>query len=444
MIEPIRLLAFAFAGADLLFEIDRTGSILFATGAISGFSDKSDLEGRAAADLFMAGERARFGIIVRGLSPGDRVGPLPMTLASGEKATLAMCYLPQRDRIACTLVNPGKRSALGFGGVDAETGLADRAAFLDAAAKSAGGNGALALVNLPGLSEACANLSPDEAATLMASIGERVKTMGALVASRISDNGFGVVAEDPKIAGGLAERILSAIRERGLKYIQAEEVLLSLKGRNLTPEQSILALRHVIGRFAEGKLKCPAGSDLSSVFETVMTETLARAQAFHTTVADGAFELVFEPIVDLRSGATAYYEALTRFQPGVSPAETICFAEDLGMADSLDLAVAIKAFGHLERDPAVIAGVAINISGPSIAKPSSFAMLAGLLAKKRSLAKRIRIEITETSEIHDLAAADKCIQTLRQMSLLSRMITASRSTLFILFLSMSLFVWQKK
>jgi hypothetical protein len=137
MIEPIRLLAFAFAGADLLFEIDRTGTILFATGAVSGYSDSSDLVGHPAADLFLAGERARFSIIARGLSPGERVGPLPMILASGEKATLAMYYLPQRDRIACTLVKPGPRSALGLGGIDAATGLADKIAFLEAAAPSA-------------------------------------------------------------------------------------------------------------------------------------------------------------------------------------------------------------------------------------------------------------------------------------------------------------------
>ena len=52
MIEPIRLLAFAFAAADLLFEIDRDGTILFATGATSGFSGSADLVGRPATDLF--------------------------------------------------------------------------------------------------------------------------------------------------------------------------------------------------------------------------------------------------------------------------------------------------------------------------------------------------------------------------------------------------------
>src|SRR6266436_5827539 len=110
MIEPIRLLAFAFAGADLLFEIDRDGGILFATGATSGFSSSSNLAGQPAAEL-----------------------------------------LPPSDRISCTLVKPGNRSSLGDGGTDAETGLADRRTFLSAAEQSSGGKGAIALVSVPNL-----------------------------------------------------------------------------------------------------------------------------------------------------------------------------------------------------------------------------------------------------------------------------------------------------
>jgi EAL domain-containing protein (putative c-di-GMP-specific phosphodiesterase class I) len=42
-------------------------------------------------------------------------------------------------------------------------------------------------------------------------------------------------------------------------------------------------------------------------------------------------------------------------------------------------------------------------------------MLAGLLAKKRALAKRVLIEMTESAEVPDIVAADKAIQSLRQM-----------------------------
>src|ERR1700688_2227752 len=100
MIEPARLLAFAFAGADLLFEVDRAGTVLFATGAIKGFSDSSELTGKPAAELFRENERTRFMIIARGLSAGERVGPLTITLASGEQDTPSLCCLLRNKHIS--------------------------------------------------------------------------------------------------------------------------------------------------------------------------------------------------------------------------------------------------------------------------------------------------------------------------------------------------------
>jgi EAL domain-containing protein (putative c-di-GMP-specific phosphodiesterase class I) len=414
MIDPIRLLGFAFASADFLFEIDREGTILFATGAVSMFSTATELEGVSSAELFEAKEHQRFAAIVRGLRAGGRVGPLPIVLASGEKATLSMCFLPQSERISCALVKPGKRGGMAAG-KDKQTGLADNDAFLAAAAESAGGRGAVAMVNVPNLPDVCAKLSADDAAALMAGIGANVRTMGAVVAARLSDTRFGVVTDDPRGARDLAAKIQGAVRERGLEGLHVEEVLLSLKGRNLTPEQNVLALRYAVTRFAEGKMKSVADADLAGMFDRMMDETLARAHHFNSTVADGAFDLAFEPIVDLKTGTPSHYEALTRFQPGQSPGEIIKFAEELGLTDAFDMAVALKAFGILESDSAITASIAINISGRTFANSAAFGVLAGLLAKKRAFAKRVLIEVTESAEMPDLAAADKAIQSLRLM-----------------------------
>jgi EAL domain-containing protein (putative c-di-GMP-specific phosphodiesterase class I) len=415
MIEPIRLLAFAFAGADLLFEVGRDGTVLFATGATSGFSGSDTLVGKPATDLFSPSERYRFNILTRGLTPGERAGPLPVMLASGEKATLSMCYLPPNDHISCTLVKVGKRSALSQGGTDAETGLVDRKAFLAAAALGAGGEGAIALVNVPDLSNVYAKLAPEAAANLMAEIGASVREMDATLAGRLSKTSFGVLANDPASAKDLAVRITTPVRASGAGELKTEELLLSLKDRDLNPEQITLALRHVMSRFADGQLKAAPGTNLSQMFEQLMAETITRAQGFCATVADGKFDLAFEPIVELKSLVPAHYEALTRFQPGQSPADTIRFAEDLGLADFFDLALAVKFFGFMERDPSIIASIAINVSARSIASTSSFAMLEGLLRRNRAFAKRVLIEITETVEMTDLAAADKAIQALRRM-----------------------------
>src|SRR5258705_1781193 len=110
LIEPARLLAFAFAGADLLCEVDRQGIVLFATGAIKGFSDSSELTGHPAADLFRENERARFTIIARGLSAGERVGPLTMTLAAGDKLAPSTCLLHANSRYSLLPAKPGNRA----------------------------------------------------------------------------------------------------------------------------------------------------------------------------------------------------------------------------------------------------------------------------------------------------------------------------------------------
>ncbi len=414
MIEPIRLLAFAFAGADLLFEVDNTGTTLFATGATSAFSKRHNLIGEKAALLFHPGEQARFSNIVRGLKPGGRVGPEPVTLASGEKASLSMCFLPEADRISCTLVKPGKRGSLGVG-IDKETGLSDMDAFVEAAAESAGGRGAMAMVNVPNLPEICTKLPAGKAADLLAGIGAKVAAMDTIAAARLSGTRFGVLTEDPHAARMLAENIQGAVHQKGLDSLTMDEVIVSLKGRNLSPEQSVLALRYVIGRFAEGKIKTTPTSDLTETFERMMEETIARAEAFNTTVSDSAFDLAYEPIVNLKTGVTGHFEALTRFEPGQSPGETIKFAEHLGLTDPFDLAVAVKTLGVLEGNASVTASIAINVSGKSIANPSAFAVLSGFFAKKRAFAKRVLIEITESAEMPDLAAADKAIQSLRKM-----------------------------
>jgi EAL domain-containing protein (putative c-di-GMP-specific phosphodiesterase class I) len=272
----------------------------------------------------------------------------------------------------------------------------------------------MALVNVANLNEICASLSPEAAASLMAAIGTNLKTMEGGVAARVSATGFGVVTETLNAAGKLADRIQNPARERGINNLEMEQVLLSLKGRNLSPEQNILALRHVIERFAQGKHKTLPGADLAQIFETMMDETVARAQHFCTTVAEGNFDLVFEPIVELKTGSVTHYEALTRFRSGHSPADTIRFAEDLELADSFDLALIMKAFNLLEEDSAGTR-IAINISARSISDPSSFYLLSALLMRRSALAKRVLIEVTETVELPDLVAADRAIQILRRM-----------------------------
>ena len=74
--------------------------------------------------------------------------------------------------------------------------------------------------------------------------------------------------------------------------------------------------------------------------------------------------------------------------------------EALGIAGAFDLAVATKVITLVDQLPDV--HVAFNVSAETIAKPASLGVLAGRLARRRRLAPRLLIEVTETGNIGDL------------------------------------------
>ena len=87
--------------------------------------------------------------------------------------------------------------------------------------------------------------------------------------------------------------------------------------------------------------------------------------------------------------------------------------EALGIAGAFDLAVANKVISLVDQLPDV--HVAFNVSAETIANPASFGVLAAMLAKRRRLAPRLLIEVTETGNIGDLGVAGKAIAALREM-----------------------------
>lgn len=408
-----RLLGFAFTNADVLFEVDEQGVILFAAGAANDLVRESDetLLGKPAGKLFKPSEGIKFATFAKALKAGDRAGPYKLTLATGAEANLAMFRLPDNGaNISCTLARPGPRSPSTR--TDPKTGLARHDEFL-AAAEKAGNKDALTLVNVPGLPDLCASLSLDHADALMRRIGASLQTSGATATGRVSDTGFGALAPATRGSLDLARKVTEAFTAGGLAPPPVAEIRLALQGPGLSPEQRILSLRYVIDRFAEkGRIEAGDG-DIGSAFAHMMEETQMRLAAMSRTVGEGAFDIAYQPIADLASGKVSHYEALARFTNPEGTGETVKFIEALGIANSFDLAVANKVLGLIEQHPD--AHIAFNVSGETIASPASFGMLAAILARRRKLAPRTLIEITETAAIVDLESAGKAIQVLREM-----------------------------
>ncbi len=418
MVDAARLLGFAFANADFLFEVDGNGTILFATGAASEFVGDTgeSLRGQPIGSIFTPTEGARFQTYTRALARGDRAGPFKLTLAGGKDASVAMFRLPQNDgRISCTLTRVGPKPSFTATVIDPATGLSSREAFLEVAAQVGGENEAMALVEVPDLPDACRKLGEEEAGRLLRHVGVSLTQSGARAAGRISETSFGIIADAVKGKVDLGGRVRKALAEGGAGDLEVKETLIALKGQGLTPEQRMLAVRYVVDQFASGVQPRGSQADIAVAFHQMMDETQVRVRSLTESVADGNFSLAYQPIKSFETGELSHYEALARFKQYSNTGETIKFVEAMGIADAFDLAVAVKILSVAATDEGKSASIAFNISGNTISSPSSFGVLSGLLERNKALASRVLIEITETAGIADLDAANKSVGALRAM-----------------------------
>jgi len=410
---PVRLLGFAFTNADFLFETDTAGKILFAAGAANDLVNESGeaLIGKPAAKLFKPSEGAKFATFAQALKSGDRAGPFTLTLATGADANLSMFRLPENGaNISCTLTRPGTRTP--SAAIDPKTGLASREGFMAAAAK-ASERDTLTLVHVQGLPELCAQLPKEGADALLQRIGDSIQSSGASASGRISDSSFGALSPATKGSLDIARKVADAFSAGGLVPLKVAETSIGLRGGGLSPEQRLLAMRYVIEQFAEKGKADNRDGDIAGIFAGMMAATEQRLATMTKTVGEGAFEIAYQPISDLGSGKVSHYEALARFSNPEGTQDTVKFIEALGIANAFDLAVASKVLDLVEDQSH--AHIAFNVSGATIASPSSFGMLAGILTKRRKLAPRTLIEITETAAIADLENAGKAIDALRAL-----------------------------
>lgn len=412
MSQPVRLLGFAFANADLLFEINPAGTILFAAGATAELAHKPahTLAGGPAAALFSKGSSDDFSRLYQTLAQGERSGPHELAMATGSRAHLTLFRLPDNaPNISCTLL---RKSRPATPGVDSETGVQSREEFLSMAANTDSSQ-TLSLLDIPSLAEIGSKLSADAAHALFKRIGDSLKASGASAAGRLSETTFGTLSAANLGDLKLADRLAGAFRDSNLGPPVMNELRMALRGDGLSEDQRILAMRYVLDQFSSGKKPAMAGGDIGTTFSAMIEKTQLRLADMTRTLGEGAFQIAYQPIRDLVSGKISHYEALARFDKPEGTGETVKFIEALGVADAFDLAVANKVMSLLEQRPDV--QIAFNISGATLASAPSFSVLAGMLARRLKLAPRTLIEITETVGLTDLESAGKAIAVLREM-----------------------------
>lgn len=126
--------------------------------------------------------------------------------------------------------------------------------------------------------------------------------------------------------------------------------------------------------------------------------------------------LAYQPIIESKSGKTKYYECLLRIinENGTvsSAGPFIPIAEKMGFIDVIDAMVFKMAVQDLIKSPKL--SLSVNLSNASIHN-SDWLDMAVYMLKETGVAKRIIIEITETSEQHDIKKVMNLINTLQEL-----------------------------
>lgn len=157
-----------------------------------------------------------------------------------------------------------------------------------------------------------------------------------------------------------------------------------------------------------------------SVFEPQMeAPRRRRAQIEAALRLPGVHEsihLVFQPIIDLRTGQVVANEALARWRDeelgNVSPSEFVPLAEQLNVIGDISCHLMAKAFAEAASWPDPVR-LSFNLSAVQLCSTGSAeAILAGLERAGLST-KRLQVEVTETALLADFGRARESLAKLR-------------------------------
>ncbi len=429
-----RFMSFAFAGADLLLELDASKHITFALGATSGLATGSDAQliGKSWHALIAEEDHPLVDSLLGSLKPSSRCGPVLIRLAvardngTPRNALFSACRLPMApDAIGCTLSRVSLAAAPHAAARrrDPQTQLIEASAFSEVAttmvesARAYDRELELSFFDLPGLQQLSDKLPPEQSRTLVGRIGAllRAASIDGNAAARLGAGRFGVVHDPAMVPADLARKIeAEAVAPDGTR-LEVSHSTIDIASSDIPGDSIVRAIRYVVEEVSRNGVDGQLPQDLGQVFEGLVASTLERAREFSRAVSESQFGLMYQPIASLATGRVHHFEVLTRFKGDESPLDTIRFAEEIGVIQRLDLAVMSRAIDKLRRPSAdKRVAIAVNISGHSIENGVFVRCLLDMLDENKALASRLALEITESAQLKELSETNKVLQEIRR------------------------------
>lgn len=434
--ERDRFVALAFCWADFLLEVDLDETIVFAGGPWKGLTGLSvdELKGRKLADIVHADDMALMRSLLGVARRQGRIEDVDIRFQGNRSTALPISFagyfledLGQHFFLAMR-VSRNTGAGLAPGGRVREGGsnLFDADSFADVlggklkAAKDAGlEDNQLTLINMAGIEELKGRLDDQQLAELNKTLGVylRANSVDGDSAAQIDEGKFGLVHANDLDVKSLEAQLAEVARDFDptKKGVTVEAATMQVDADNISEADLANGLVYAINRFKDQGAGGLSMRDLSSNLSSLVKDAASKVSTFKATVANKDFHLVFHPIVNVMTGEIHHYEALTRFEPGVSPFEIITMAEETGLIPEFDMAVVEKGLEFLNTIPRNNpTSIAVNISGQSVASDWYVDKLHKILMENKWAEGRLLFEITESAKMEDLERANNFIQRLRK------------------------------
>jgi len=427
--ERERFVAFAFAAAEIFFEVDAAGTILFEGGAVEKVGPArsgASLIGTSLYDIIDEDDRDVFIALKMHLEHKGRLGPIPIRFSSSIGHNFALrlfgLHMPgENSRTFFSLRSAPLGGGAGEQSLEKETGLLSRDGFLDLAATTMADNNAhnslyVTAVEIDGLDEAQKQHGAKFTQNLLGRMAAQLKTLSVdgNMAGRLGDKHFAFLHRTQGDGDYIGESLKKVDNKIQLKTAVST---IAADSEGASEGQILRTLSYILNKFCEDS-SAVNFDQLTTAYEEMATEAQAKVSSMRSMIESGSFKMAFQPVVSLQTGDIHHNEVLSRFEGKLeddTPRNIIEFAEDVGMIEEFDIALCKKAIDYVRKmkrlgEPL---NLSVNVSGRTLESERFLNQFVSVLKEAKDVARYILLELTETKAIINIEKAEAILNDLK-------------------------------
>lgn len=469
-----RFLAFAFASADLFLEVTPSGTISFTLGAAKGLTgiEDTDLAGKNWLELFAPAEQAKLEHLQSETIPGRRRGPLIVHMDENintRKGIVTAIKMPNAENLYVTLSLSNelteRLAALEEQGFDDslynqsqfpkeeifddsaynqsphpkeeafddglynqhkyspedefDDSIYNKGEFLDEAeavfefARTQNKEAEVTCFDFgrtETIPEKDVAAIMDEVAALM-----RAHAIDGKAAAQIKDGSFTLIHDSGVTADQIAEKINEAIKAKipDAEGLEIKSQTIKADISSTSGEEAARALSYTVGAFEQSGAEKLDVKSLKDGLKSLATSNKEKIKKLKNMIERTEFDLRFMPVIDFETKEADHYEIVSHFGDDDTKG-WIMLAEDTKLIAKLDLAVCERALNHIHfKEGGTPRKFSINISRHALNDRKFAEMLLDQLEKRKDLAGRLSIEITDAAHIRNVEKMKQFIQKIR-------------------------------